>query len=66
MTIRIEEVSLPKGSYNAECTLKDAWSNEELEVDLSEASESVLNLIINTLSMQVEEELKEDARQRKF
>ena len=56
-----EEHFLPKGSYNSECTLKSAWSDDEVLVDpelIKNASDSLKALFVNNIHTQIEEEFK--------
>ena len=56
-----EEYSLPEGSYNAECTLKSAWSDDEVIIDpelIKNASDLLKALFVKNICTQIEEEFK--------
>lgn len=59
--LKLEEHFLPKESYNSECTLKSAWSDDEVIVDpelIKTASDSLKALFVKNIHTQIEEEFK--------
>lgn len=56
-----EEYSLPECSYNTKCTLKSAWSDDEVIVDpelIKNASDLLKALFVKNICTQIEEEFK--------
>ena len=59
--IIIEEVELPKGSFNAKCTLESEWDSNEIMIDpqaIEEASDALKHILSKNLITHINEEHK--------